>query len=161
MARLSFSYVMLLLFFFLPHSCATASDLRKRKTPSVRSSHLISPGFRSGFSRMSLMNSHKWVPLWSAAVRGRIYKMGYGNLNRDHNIKTVFFTLLTLFFDLNRMTCGSFFIWTRQSSWLHFVKYTYLCQETRWIVDSSPALGVVGDGPIGLIKGSKISKIKH
>lgn len=53
---------MLLLFFFLPQSCATASDLRKRNTPSVRSSHLIRPGFVSGFSKMSLMNSHRCVP---------------------------------------------------------------------------------------------------
>lgn len=60
---------MLLLFFFFPHNWATASDFRNLKTPSVRSSHLISPGFRSGFRRMSLMNSHKWVPLGSVETQ--------------------------------------------------------------------------------------------
>lgn len=65
MARLSFSYVILLLFFFFPHSWATASDFRNLKMPSERSSHLISPGFLSGLRRISRMNSHKWVPLGS------------------------------------------------------------------------------------------------
>lgn len=61
-ARLSFSYVMLLFFFFWPHIWATASDLRNLKTPSRRSSHFIRPWFFSGWIRMSLMNSHRWVP---------------------------------------------------------------------------------------------------
>lgn len=88
---------MLLLFFFFPHNCATASDLRKRKTPSVRSSHLIRPGFLSGFSRMSLMNSHKCVPLWSGAGREGIYNMEYGNLHRENNIKTAFYATYCVF----------------------------------------------------------------
>lgn len=63
MALLSFSYVMLLFFFFWPHSWATASDFRNLKTPSRRSSHFIKPWFCSGWMRMSLINSHRWVPL--------------------------------------------------------------------------------------------------
>ncbi|KAG9337011.1 hypothetical protein JZ751_029928 [Albula glossodonta] len=44
-------------------TCATASDLRKRNTPADRSSHFISPGFRSGFSRMSRINSQRTTEL--------------------------------------------------------------------------------------------------
>lgn len=72
MARLSFSYVMLLLFFFFPHSWATASDFKNLKMPSDRSSHLINPGFLSGFRRISRINSHKWVPLGSVTKRNKV-----------------------------------------------------------------------------------------
>lgn len=75
MARLSFSYVMLLFLFFCPQSCATASDLRNLKTPSVRSSHFISPLFFSGLIRMSRMNSHRWVP--RGAVARRVWRLGF------------------------------------------------------------------------------------
>lgn len=53
---------MLLLFFFFPHSWATASDFKNLKTPSDRSSHLINPGFFSGLRRISRINSQRWVP---------------------------------------------------------------------------------------------------
>lgn len=66
MARLSFSYVMLLFFFFWPHSWATASDRRNLKTPSCRFSHFMRPSLSSGWMRMSRMNSHRWVPLGAA-----------------------------------------------------------------------------------------------
>lgn len=66
MALLSFSYVMLLFFFFWPHSWATASERRNLNTPSCRSSHFRRPSLSSGWMRMSRMNSHRWVPLGAA-----------------------------------------------------------------------------------------------
>lgn len=62
---------MLLLFFFFPHSWATASDFKNLKTPSDRSSHLINPGFFSGLRRISRINSQRWVPRGSEKGKRR------------------------------------------------------------------------------------------
>ena len=92
---------MLLLFFFLPHSCATASDFRKRKTPSVRSSHLINPGCRSGFSRMSLINSHRWVPLGSVGRDSRCLNKNVIELVKNKKMTTVHNTYWVFWPDRN------------------------------------------------------------
>lgn len=160
---------MLLLFFFLPHSCATASDLRKRKTPSVRSSHLISPGFRSGFSRMSLMNSHKWVPLGSMQKESRLNCRNKHNcLFRFHIWRGVDITYYAFWPDedgwktfwylreVNQIIVESFYL---------FCFYSYLfCSSIRKHksknvnenVNSSPGLDGVGEatGARGWIEGS-------
>lgn len=61
-ARLSFSYVMLVLFFLRPHICATASDCTNRNTPVSLSSQRRRVGLKAESFSKSRMNSHKWFP---------------------------------------------------------------------------------------------------
>lgn len=155
---------MLLLFFFLPHSCATASDLRKRKTPSVRSSHLIRPGFRSGFSKMSLMNSHKWVPLGSVEQK-KVQVEWHKHIL--HNVLDIFCYLLCFLTWSERLrltsegNCSNCW-WVYFSFRQYFV---YLGIDNKMLcstVNFSPGLEGVGEatGPRGWIEGSYISEIK-
>ena len=65
--RLSFSYVITVLFFFLePHCCATSVDLITLKIPSSLFSHFMMLSQDLGSFNKSLMNSHRWYTLEAA-----------------------------------------------------------------------------------------------
>jgi hypothetical protein len=88
--RLSFSYVILdLLFFLLPHCLATSSDFTTRNIPSASDSHFIILGQYLSSCRRSRINSHRWYTLDAISHKGTFHYSKYFKFKTIFFIKTI------------------------------------------------------------------------